>query len=115
MCQNSNADELYQLAQEDIANGELTQDQLESMDEDVYTLACLRAKAKKINVPVGDLVDVWLDQDGKCKQCEYELFPTASTRSFYHQEDLPGDSDDEDDNLPNEQSYGCFVCPDCKY
>lgn len=112
MCQNSDHDELYQLAQEDISDGELTQDQVEAMDEDYYILACLRAKAKKFGKTVGDMVEVWLDQEGKCKECETQLFPTASTRSFYYQEE--GYESDSDSSLGSSEPMGVFVCPLCK-
>lgn len=112
MCRNSNWEELAELTNNNLANGELTTEQVEELREDHYTIACLRAKANKYNVPIHDMVDIWLEQNGECKRCSSQLYPTASTRSFYYLEpqELEDDEDDE-----NDASLGIFVCPMCKY
>lgn len=111
MCRNSNFEELEQLTHDDIANGEITQEQVEEMTEDYYIIACLRAKAKKHNLPLHDMVDLWLEQNGECRRCDSQLFPTANTRAFYYIE--PQDLEDEDD--VEDASLGIFVCPTCKF
>lgn len=117
MCQNSDILELEQLANQDIADGNLTQEQLEELDEDYYTLACLRYKAKSQGLPLSDLVDIWLTQGGNCARCECELYPTASTRSFYFVEMQQGDEDSLvslPDDVDVDHFVGGFVCSVCR-
>lgn len=112
LCESSDIFALEQLTTQDIADGNLTQEQFESMDEDHYTLSCLRYKSKSHGVSLSDIVDIWLAQDGNCARCECKLFPTASTRSFYYVELVEdgNDSEEEDDEI----GIGGFVCGICK-
>lgn len=115
LCENSDILELEQMTNQDIADSHLTQEQFESMDEDHYTLACLRSKAKSQGLALSDLIDIWLSQNGNCARCECKLFPTASTKSFYFVElTEDGDSDEDSMQVPNEEHYGGFVCSMCK-
>lgn len=113
-CENSDILELEKLTNQDIADGNLSQEQFESLDEDHYTLSCIRCKARTHGVPLADLVDIWLAQDGNCARCECKLFPTASTKSFYFVE-LTEDGNEDEDEFPNTDAMtGGFVCNVCR-
>lgn len=116
LCEGSDIVELEQLTNQDIADGNLTQDQFESMDEDHYTLSCLRYKSKSHGVSLGELVDLWIAQDGNCARCDCKLFPTASTRSFYFVELIEDENDSEEDGTADSVTgvIGGFVCGICK-
>lgn len=114
MCRNSSLEELIALTDQDLAEKRVTQDQLTELDEDHYLLACLRCKAKKHDVPLGDMVDIWLSGEGQCYSCGVELFPTASTRSFYYVEREPGSDEDMETPPGSEPAVGVFVCGTCK-
>jgi hypothetical protein len=112
LCRSSDPEELYQLAEQDIADGKMSQDQFDALNNDQYILACLRAKANKHNANLEDMVDIWLNGQGECARCGSELFPTASTRSFYFAE---VEDDDSELEVPGDnETYGCFVCSMCK-
>lgn len=113
LCENSDILELEQFTNQDIADNQLTQEQFESLDEDHYTLACLRSKSKSHGVPLADLVDIWLAQSGNCARCECQLFPTASTKSFYFTE-LVEDGSDHEEDIPEDASFGGFICGVCR-
>lgn len=112
LCESSDILELESMTNQDISDGNLSQEQFESLDEDHYTLSCIRYKSKSQGVPLSDLVDIWIAQDGNCARCDSKLFPTASTRSFYFIE-LTEHQDEEEDSL-EEESFGGFVCGMCK-
>lgn len=111
-CEGSDILELEKLTNQDIASGNLTQEQFESMDEDHYTLSCLRSKARTHGVPLADLVDIWLAQEGNCARCDSRLFPTASTKSFYFVELMEDGNDSEEEEFY--ETFGGFVCGMCK-
>ena len=95
MCNSGDRVEFADKALEDIRNGLITEDQWSAIDEDAELLMCLRSKARTNECDLSDIVEQWIDQDGHCKECEEEMFPTLSTRSFYYKD-------------------GDFVCPMCK-
>lgn len=114
-CENSDILELEKLTNQDIADNQLTQEQFESLDEDHYTLACIRSKSKLHGLSLSDLVDIWLAQNGNCARCECKLFPTASTKSFYYADFIEdGPTSDGEEEVQDDTGFGAFVCSVCR-
>lgn len=62
----------------------LTIQQIQDLQEDYHTIACLYALTKHVpGTVVSDMIRIWKRQEGNCAKCKCKLYPTLSTRAMH--------------------------------
>lgn len=73
-----------ELVETQLMQHHLTIPQIQKLNEDYHTIACLYALTKHVpRTIVSDMVEQWFRQEGTCAKCKCTLYPTLSTRSVH--------------------------------